>query len=174
MKQPCAITFVGRSNSGKTTLVSALIAKLAGRGLAVSAIKHSGKNVEMDKKGKDSWRFKEAGARGVMLYAENRIYYNLALEKPVSINDMIGMLREPVDIVLVEGFKNSGLPAVVVINSEKDIEEMMRLENIIAVVSDIEFPAGLPRFKRDDIEKITEFILSRYSQNQPLKHESRQ
>ena len=43
----------GHSGMGKTTLLERLVPEIASRGLVVSLIKHSHKNVDIDRPGKD-------------------------------------------------------------------------------------------------------------------------
>jgi molybdopterin-guanine dinucleotide biosynthesis protein B len=51
------IAIVGRTNSGKTTLIEQLIPALARRGCRVATIKHHHHgDFEADHPGKDSWR----------------------------------------------------------------------------------------------------------------------
>src|SRR5215469_14784472 len=64
---PPVFIFVGHSNSGKTTLVERLIPELTRRGLRVATIKHAHHKVQLDTEGKDSWRYKNAGASLSML-----------------------------------------------------------------------------------------------------------
>ena len=55
-------SFVGRSNTGKTTVIERLIPILVGKGLKVAVIKHHPHDFEIDKPGKDTYRYKQAGA----------------------------------------------------------------------------------------------------------------
>jgi molybdopterin-guanine dinucleotide biosynthesis protein MobB len=48
---------------GKTTLLERLVPEIASRGLAVSLIKHSHKNIDIDRPGKDSYRLRESGCK---------------------------------------------------------------------------------------------------------------
>ena len=64
MHSPELFIFVGHSNAGKTTFVEQLLAELTRRGRRVAAIKHAHHAVELDTAGKDSWRYKQAGAEG--------------------------------------------------------------------------------------------------------------
>ena len=54
----------GWKNAGKTGLVERLVADITGRGYSVSTIKHAHHNVDIDEKGRDTYRHREAGARG--------------------------------------------------------------------------------------------------------------
>ncbi len=47
------ITIVGKSNSGKTTLLEKLIALLTERGYKIGSVKHAHDGFEIDKEGKD-------------------------------------------------------------------------------------------------------------------------
>ena len=59
------ISFVGLSNSGKTTLIERVIPELVRAGYKVATVKHSGHGFDLDTEGKDSWRHKRAGASSV-------------------------------------------------------------------------------------------------------------
>ena len=62
----------GHSGMGKTTLLARLVPEMASSGLVVSLIKHSPKNVEIDRPGKDSYRLREAGCKEVFLMGGER------------------------------------------------------------------------------------------------------
>ena len=53
---PVLFGIVGEKNSGKTTLMEALIRILTGRGFKVASIKHDGHDFEADREGSDSWK----------------------------------------------------------------------------------------------------------------------
>src|SRR2546425_248406 len=63
---PPILCFVGRSNSGKTTLIERVIPVLAREGYRIATIKHAGHGFDLDTEGKDSWRLKRAGAKTVL------------------------------------------------------------------------------------------------------------
>ncbi|MCD8338655.1 MAG: molybdopterin-guanine dinucleotide biosynthesis protein B [Burkholderiales bacterium] len=100
------VNFVGYSGSGKTTLVEKLVAIFTQAGLKVSAIKNAHHGVQVDKKGKDSWRFAHAGAKQVIIHtAESWALISQTPEKPATLADLLKVLN-PCDLVLVEGFKS--------------------------------------------------------------------
>ena len=67
---PPLLSFVGRSNSGKTTLIERLIQELVLAGYRIATIKHAGHGFELDTEGKDSWRHKRAGASNVIVLSK--------------------------------------------------------------------------------------------------------
>ena len=101
----------GHSGMGKTTLLEKLIPELRSRGLTVSLIKHSHKDIEVDRPGKDSYRLRESGCTEVMLLGHNRwaLMHELrgAIEPPLEY--LLARLQS-CDMVLLEGFKSGDFP----------------------------------------------------------------
>jgi molybdopterin-guanine dinucleotide biosynthesis protein MobB len=96
---------VGTSGSGKTTLIEALIRAARARGLSVSTIKHTHHHdIELDTPGKDSHRHRLAGASEVIVASDAGWARISASKAPAGLQILLGELR-PVDLVLVEGFK---------------------------------------------------------------------
>ena len=70
------VSFVGRSNSGKTTLLERLIPLLQQRGYRVGVIKHTlRQNIETDIPGTDTRRMWDAGADHVAFVSADRIVH---------------------------------------------------------------------------------------------------
>ncbi len=101
---------VGWSGSGKTTLITALLPLLRGRDLAVSTVKHAHHGFDMDRPGKDTFRHRAAGAREVLVASAQRwaLLHEVDGDEP-RLPDLLARL-EPVDLVLVEGFKTHAFP----------------------------------------------------------------
>ena len=59
---PALVAVVGKSDSGKTTLIEKLVPELIRLGLRVGTIKHDAHSFEIDHPGKDSWRHGQSGA----------------------------------------------------------------------------------------------------------------
>ena len=72
MKIP-VLCFVGRSNTGKTTLIEKLIPLLKSRGIRVATIKHHNHDFEIDQEGKDTYRHKKAGAHLSMIVSPKKL-----------------------------------------------------------------------------------------------------
>ena len=67
------INIVGySSNVGKTLLIENLIKELKSRGYSIATIKHDVHGFDIDKKGKDTYKHREAGAETVVISSKNR------------------------------------------------------------------------------------------------------
>jgi molybdopterin-guanine dinucleotide biosynthesis protein MobB len=101
----------GRSGMGKTTLLERLIPALRARGLRVSLIKHSHKDIEVDRPGKDSYRLREAGCQEVLLLGRTRwaLMHELRGDAEPDLDYLLSRIQD-CDLVLVEGFKGGDFP----------------------------------------------------------------
>jgi molybdopterin-guanine dinucleotide biosynthesis adapter protein len=133
---PPLFGIVGWKNSGKTTLVSRLIAELTRRGMKVAAVKHAHHGFDVDQPGRDSYKFRESGAREVAVISDRR--------------------------VLVEGFKRHDHAKIEVRRREAVQQDAMGdgVPGVVAIASDhaVE-PGALPVFALDDIAGMVDFIL---------------
>ena len=98
----------GWSGSGKTTLLVQLVERLSALGISVSTVKHAHHAFDIDKPGKDSHRHRAAGAQEVMVASANRwaLMHELRGVPEPSLDELIGHMT-PVDLLLVEGFKQA-------------------------------------------------------------------
>lgn len=103
--KPFIFAISGYKNSGKTTLMTALIADLTRRGYCVATIKHDGHDFEPDVPGTDSYRHRAAGAFGTAVFSGNRFMVTKTWES-VDVSVLISAFSEA-DILLLEGFKDS-------------------------------------------------------------------
>jgi molybdopterin-guanine dinucleotide biosynthesis protein B len=101
----------GWSGCGKTTLIVALIPRLRAFGITVSTLKHAHHDVDLDTPGKDTFRHREAGAQEVILATGRRwtLLHELREEPEPSLAELLIHLQ-PVDLVLVEGWKTGAYP----------------------------------------------------------------
>jgi molybdopterin-guanine dinucleotide biosynthesis protein B len=152
----------GWSGSGKTTLVMCLLPELIARGVSVSTLKHTHHNFDIDRPGKDSYVHREAGAHQVMLSSGRRwaLMQELRGAPEPSIAELAAQM-DPVDLLLVEGFKRHPHPKIEVY---RPIVGKPALypdnETIVAVASDAPVTdTALPTFALSDTPAIASFIL---------------
>ena len=153
----------GWSGAGKTTLLTRLIPCLAGRGIAVSTIKHAHHSFDVDVPGKDSWEHRRAGARQVLVSSAQRWALMTELRGAPE-PGLPALLRQlaPVDLVIVEGFKFDPHPKIEVHRGANG-KPWRHPEDpaIRAIASDVLPPAGcaLPWAHLDDVERIADLAL---------------
>jgi len=155
------IGFIGYSNTGKTTLIEKLIPLFAARGLRVSTVKNAHHGFDMDRPGKDSFRYREAGSQQVLIATTER--WALLTEtrgRAAPLETLIAHL-DPCDLVLVEGFKSEGhFPRIEVrrtTNTEPPI--FPHDPNVVAIAADHAIDTALPVLDLNDAAKIAAFIL---------------
>lgn len=160
----------GSSNSGKTTLVTHMLQWLAQEGYHVSCIKHAHAGFDMDRPGKDSYQMREAGAQEVFLVGNKRwvLMHEYHGEPEPNVKELVARLS-PCDIVLVEGFKESGLPQIEVYRpSTGKLPLWPRLRSILAVASDQKFDCPLPILDLNNPTEVAMHILEHLSRAEML------
>jgi molybdopterin-guanine dinucleotide biosynthesis protein B len=131
------VHFVGTSGTGKTTLIEAVVRELKKKNYRLAVVKHAHHGFEMDRPGKDSWRFAQAGSDLVAISSPGQLALIEHVDGELDFEQVISRIGEMVDIVLVEGFKQTSKVKVDVSGSEKG----------------------------DDIVKIVDFLFSQIQQN---------
>ncbi len=99
----------GFKDSGKTTLIEAVVPLLGERGLSVAVVKHDAHGVQFDRPGKDSDRFFRAGA-DVVVRGSNESAGRWQPEGAPDLGETLAQLGASHDLVLVEGHKQTSLP----------------------------------------------------------------
>jgi len=163
---------VGWKNSGKTTLMARLIGELAGRGYAVSVIKHAHAEFEIDRPGRDSFKLREAGACQVALSSPKRFALMRELgDAPERSFAEVLAYAGPCDLVLVEGFKREAFPKIEIRREGAASREPLHgtFPEIVAVASDRPETdkETLPVFQLDDIAAMADFIVSQLGLQRP-------
>ncbi len=165
--------FAANSGSGKTTLITQLIPILKQNNLRIGLIKHSHHNFAIDKPGKDSFRFREAGADTVMLVSRQRraIITEIADQQEPHLDDQFAHLDQTaLDLILVEGFKAEKFPKIEVHRTSLGKPLLYHQDpTVIAVASDtlLNLPASVIALDLNTPSMIADYILKQFlgSQN---------
>lgn len=157
------VSFVAAtSDSGKTTLIEKVVRILKERGLRVAVIKHASKGFDLDRPGKDSWRFREAGADAVVLVGPDSVALMKKTERQPSPGEL-EQLAGDVDIVIREGFKNDAPNRIEVFRSgvSRELPLCATDRSFLALVSDRPFDVAVPRFDWNDAAAVADFIATK-------------
>lgn len=154
------IAIVGHSGSGKTTLIEKLLPLLSAAGLKVATLKHTHHQVPLDAPGKDSWRFKQAGAAASMLVTPEALQLVADAAFPHDPGQLAHYYLGDANLVLAESFSDADCPKIGVLRAA--CSNTLRCnDGLIALVTDMASThPQLPHFALDDVSGIARFILS--------------
>ncbi len=159
------VSVVGKSKSGRTTLLEGVIAELASRGWRVGTAKHHAHETDIDVPGKDTWRHERAGAVMTMVSAPNRLGVIRRVDGERSLADLASLAAaEGLDLLLTEGFRATAPVLVEVVRAARSAEPICAAEELFALVTDVEALAGSPApvFALDDAAGVADLIEERF------------
>lgn len=168
---------VAYSGTGKTTLIEALLPRLAARGIRVAVIKHAHHDVDIDTPGKDTHRFRMAGAAPVILATAQR--FAVMMETPSPDDDLdlpllldYAQVSRP-DLILIEGFKEWPLPKLELHRPE--LGRPLRAWSdpwIKAVASNqrVPLPEGVKALSLEALEPLTDWVSGECAYNRRASH----
>lgn len=157
-----AVAFIARSGTGKTTLIEKILPELAARGYRVGAIKHDAHRFDIDYPGKDSHRLTAAGAATMLITSAEKLAIVKKHSGSPPAEELIRTYFPDMDIVLVEGFRGSGLPKIEIHRKGRKDPLVCRGENhdpgLLAVASDEPLEQDVPVLDLNDARSIADFI----------------
>lgn len=163
------VQLCGYKNSGKTTLIAALIPQLKQHGIRTAVIKHDAHGFDMDHEGTDTYKFREAGAEGIAIASPGRTA--VMRETELGLESLIPLYMD-FDMVLVEGYKKMAYPKLVLLREPEDMMLLDQVEEIRGIVvrpemlkepsalHEIQQRLAVPLVTWNDIEEITSMLLS--------------
>jgi len=153
------VSIIGKSNSGKTTLIEKIIPELTRRGYRVATIKHDVHGFDIDEEGKDSWRHRKAGADAVILSSPKQIALVRTVDRDLTIAELRDRFIDDVDIIITEGFKKDIQPKIEVFRKEMHRELLTsKDDDVVAVVSNQPFDMAVPCLDLDDVNGVVDVI----------------
>ncbi|WP_405097908.1 molybdopterin-guanine dinucleotide biosynthesis protein B [Oceanobacillus sp. FSL H7-0719] len=155
------IQIIGFKNSGKTTLATKIIEKLAKQGYRAASLKHHGHGgVPIGMKNTDSEKHRQAGAifsgvEGDGLFQLSAASWNM--EQMLSVYQLL-----QIDVLVMEGFKKEPFPKIALIKRKEEMVLLEQAENIMAVVSPLSLSdsAACPVFDVNNINELFEWLHS--------------
>lgn len=153
---PKAVAIVGPSNAGKTELVCRLLGWFQSQGLEVAVLKHSHKR-NLGDEGKDTGRYRRAGARNLALAAPGLLQITRCLPEDPPVEQVLAAWAPDADLILVEGYKSSSLPKIALVGSQ--LEKVLPDQSqVIALVSTDPYESRLPVFAPHQVAELGRFI----------------
>lgn len=153
-------SFIAWSGTGKTTYLEKLIAELKKRGKRVAIIKHDGHRFDIDREGKDSWRFAQSGADMVAIADGEKCA--IMEYRPTPLGQILSAVHD-VDLVLIEGWHEEAENAIVLHRAATRKAPKLNPEDCIAAVTDVDLGCSVPQFPLDDAAPMAEFLIGRLS-----------
>lgn len=144
---------------GHVTAEQPVAGTAAGNPLPHQALTHTVSGLQLDTPGKDSWRFKQAGAVASMLVTPQAL--QLVVDMPAPHDPLLLAQRyfSDVDLVLAESFSQADCPKIEVLRAACSTVPRCD-EGLIAMVTDVAgVQTHLPHFAPDDVDEIVDFIL---------------
>jgi len=164
------VSIVGRSDTGKTTLLEKLIKELTEKGYRVGTIKHDVHGFEIDHKGKDSYRHKHAGASLSIISSPQKMAMVRDMDQELNIDDIASRFIHGVDIILTEGYKCNTKPKIEVFRSAVYDDLLCgENDNLIAIATDSRHNINVPQFHIDDATGLAGLIEERFLASRPAQ-----
>jgi len=160
------VSFIGRSNSGKTTLIERVIPELVKAGYRVATVKHAGHGFDLDTEGKDSWRHKRAGASSVVIVSKGSLALFADVSEQLKVEEVRDrFLDSSYDLIIAEGWKSEGYPKIIIVRDQLG-EISYSFDGLLAVVSDTVIDLPVPVFHLDDVGGVAALLMKQF----PLRH----
>jgi molybdopterin-guanine dinucleotide biosynthesis protein MobB len=152
------ISIVGKSSSGKTTLLEGIIGELRRRGRRVAIVKHSHHADDLDTPSKDTWRFTRAGSALSAINSLDHLAIYRRVEHYFDPQEISTSICWDFDVILTEGFKSSSYPKIEVHRAEQGADLVSEPGQLLAVVTDQPLDLPVPQFPHGDVTGIADFI----------------
>ena len=156
-----ALSVVGKSDVGKTTLLEKLLPELKQRGYRVATIKHDVHGFDIDLPGKDSWRHAQAGSDAVIITSAQKLALIKKMDHDAPLEELRGLLGLGYDIILAEGFKDSPELKIEVHRRERGAI-LCTEEEMVALVTDEALALAVPQFGFNEIGELSDFLEERF------------
>ena len=156
------IAVIGWKNSGKTTLVSRLVAHLRKKKFKVGVVKHAHHSFDIDHPNTDSYKIREAGSYKTTIVSEKRLAHIEEKISPEIDIEYLIKLNEGCDILIFEGFKKIKKLSKIEVNLKKNNKELLykSFDNVKLLVSDDMSEHPIKVLGHDQVNEITKEILS--------------
>lgn len=160
---PPMVCFCAPSGTGKTTLLEGVVRALVERGVRVGVVKSDAHRLQLDTPGKDSWRLRQAGAGAALVVGREAMGLFGEVRGSQSLVGLVDRYLSDYDVVLAEGFRRSGLPAIRVSRAAAPEDpEWEPPQNVVAWAADGPVYTHLPVLPLLDPPAVADWVAAQY------------
>ena len=154
-----AVALAGRSGSGKTALMEALVRELHARGLRVACIKRAAHGFEIDQEGKETWRLRGAGAAVMLVSSQSEVARIERVENEWTLEELLALAVD-CDVVLVKGFRDAALRTIECLSPG----ELPRTSpgRLLAVISEAPVDVDARWLRPSDTAAVADLIIAQH------------
>jgi len=154
------IRIIGRSGSGKTTLLCEVVRLLAESGLRVAVFKHAHHSVDLDRKGKDSFRFAAAGAAFVTVVSPEKVAaFEAVTTREPTLDELRARVPGGIDLILTEGFHAGDTPYFLLLDPAMEPDEREHQGELLGIIGGARTGTGA-MFDRTDPAGVARCIMA--------------
>jgi molybdopterin-guanine dinucleotide biosynthesis protein B len=162
---PSVVSIVGKSNSGKTTIIDKLVRELKSRNYRIATVKHVTHDITLDIPGKDSWRHIQAGSDATAISSPRELVLIKPTISDASISEIGRLFSEDYDLIIIEGFKRGNAPKIEI--HRKDVGTPLRaVKKLVAVVTDEPIETKARQFSLNDCKGLADFLEKSFIKSQ--------
>jgi molybdopterin-guanine dinucleotide biosynthesis protein MobB len=154
---PPIVSIVGRSKSGKTTLIEKLIVELKSRGYHVATAKHTHRDMTSPQSDKDSDRHLKAGSETSLIIDPHGLMMIKPVQKELNLTQIAQIIGEDYDLILTEGYKQDDAPKIEV-HRKENAPPLTDVKKLFAIATDEPLDTKVRQFALDDIKAIADLL----------------
>ena len=155
---PPVVCVVGRDGSGKTRIIEGVAREMKARGHRVATVARSAEGPALESVTKDAERYASAGSDVIVVGSPDAITCVRRVDEEASLDELIWTVGEEYDLILAEGFRESGFPKIEVHRAAVGGDLICRKDELLAVASDTPFDIDVPQFRLDDATGLADLI----------------
>jgi molybdopterin-guanine dinucleotide biosynthesis protein B len=155
---PPVVCVLGRDGSGKTRVIEGIARELKARGHRLATVARSAEGPALECVTKDAERYASAGSDMIVVGSPDAVTCVRLVDEEVSLDELLWMVGEEYDLVLAEGFRESGFPKIEVHRAAVGGGLICRKDELLALASDTPFDIDVPRFELEDAAGLADLI----------------
>lgn len=155
---PPVVCVVGRDGAGKTRVIEGIAREMKARGHRVATVARSAEGPALECVTKDAERYAAAGSEMIVVGSPDAVTSVRRVDEEVSLDELIWTVGEEYDLVLAEGFRESGFPKIEVHRAALGGGLICRKDELLALASDTPFDIDVPQFGLEDAASLADLI----------------